>query len=154
MTISLVIWVITTLDQPIQLTRTISLLELVYTTIAVVGILTMVYTAIDNRIGLTAAKEIGVNGPVEDIASIGFWDGIAGVIFHSTFGGIGLIAMTLPPAPGDRTFQTQLIAWAFVAAQGSILGIQIRNQVKRVLMRRIILVEKLKENLDAELHTN
>lgn len=120
----------------INVTPTASLLEIVYTLFSILGIATMVYATNDNRRDLRVLKLRGVNSYSRLTASIGVWDSAAAGLFHVLFFSLGVLGLMAPPPPPDRALMSTVFTLGFIAMQALILGVQIRNQLARLRIRR------------------
>lgn len=120
----------------INVTPTASLLEIIYTAFSLMGIAVMAYATIDNRSDLQVLKVRGVNSYSRLTASIGVWDSVAAGLFHVLFFVLGVLGLMAAPPPPDRATMSTIFTLGFIAMQMLILGVQVRNQIARLRIRR------------------
>lgn len=128
----------------VNLSSTISLLEVIYSTQALAGVFVTIGSAVDGwidyrhsvrnwRAGLISAEDRRLDLMT---ALIGILAATGGFIAHGLFLTIGFAAMSVPPAPAERTGTSNYFALSFVAMQSVMLATQIGVQVLRHRLRR------------------
>jgi hypothetical protein len=129
----------------VNLTSTISLLELFWTILAGAGLIIHLALVIDALQDKAALKSLRPDGPRNLIANINLWDDASRAVLQVGFMVIGLYSMLVPPNPAASQSTSAVPGLIIVALEIMLIGVSVSDlRAKAALlgmMTRYTLVE-------------
>lgn len=128
----------------VNLTRTVSLLELIWTAQSLAGLGVTIWAALDGWADYRSSQRAHHRGTLSladlrldwKVAAIGVAAALGGFVGHAMFLELGVFGMLSPPPPSDRTLSAAIFGWTFVGMQSTMLAAQVAVQVLRHQLRR------------------